>query len=636
MSWEVPTMQSQTSYFDKTLFLKTLRRFWPVWAVYALAWFLILPLPLLNTVRDGIQNSAPPYGLTDSEIILNSCPQIMPTLCFFFSLISVMLVFSWLYNMKSACFHAALPVRRESLLLSPLSAAFAGLSAVHLFTSLLALLITLSHGSPLPDCALVFFAVSSLETLAFLGFFSLCAVLTSNLTILPFAALILSFTAVVVEELCRYLIRFLSFGLGSGQSVLSALSPLWFFIVGGTDVVQLSHYDPVTDSTIIDGYAFSGWTAVIGYAFAGIALLCLALFLFRRRRMESAGDVVAFSFLRPVFRVLLSLAMALCGTAAVFSAVYDVGSVPGTFPRALLLIFVMSAFALIGWFAADMLIFRRLRVFSIHWRGAAAFCTLLAAMVLSCELDVTGAEKRVPDASGVQAVQIIANGQKVVLTERENIEDMLDVHRSIIRNKALHEDVSRYYGTYCLITYFADSELTEELFTREYRLRSSEEFADDPGSDIRRIQELFNTNEDIHFRKDIPFAVTADSVFHASISPSFLMEDQAVHSNVQITAEEAAELYNACILPDLEDGTLGQIWLVTDSAYEKTILNYSIDLEFLSFKPDGQYKYSYFGTVPTVYSHRTNAWLEVHGFPIETKAEARERVTADQASSNPY
>ena len=31
MSWEVRTMRSKTSYFNRTLFLKNLTRFWPLW-----------------------------------------------------------------------------------------------------------------------------------------------------------------------------------------------------------------------------------------------------------------------------------------------------------------------------------------------------------------------------------------------------------------------------------------------------------------------------------------------------------------------------------------------------------------------------------------------------------------------------
>ena len=44
MSWEVPTMQSATSFFNRALFRKNLQRFWPLWLGYVLIWLLLLPL----------------------------------------------------------------------------------------------------------------------------------------------------------------------------------------------------------------------------------------------------------------------------------------------------------------------------------------------------------------------------------------------------------------------------------------------------------------------------------------------------------------------------------------------------------------------------------------------------------------
>ena len=48
----------------------------------------------------------------------------------------------------------------------------------------------------------------------------------------------------------------------------------------------------------------------------GVALLGLTYLLYRRRRSESAGDVVAAPWLRPVFRVVVTLLAALPGGMA--------------------------------------------------------------------------------------------------------------------------------------------------------------------------------------------------------------------------------------------------------------------------------------------------------------------------------
>ena len=39
-------MRSGTSYFNPTLYRKTMLRFWPLWALYGLLWLFALPLSL--------------------------------------------------------------------------------------------------------------------------------------------------------------------------------------------------------------------------------------------------------------------------------------------------------------------------------------------------------------------------------------------------------------------------------------------------------------------------------------------------------------------------------------------------------------------------------------------------------------
>ena len=53
MSWEVRTMRSGTSYFNKTLFAKHFARFWPIWGLYGLIWTMCLPLGILLDSRSG-------------------------------------------------------------------------------------------------------------------------------------------------------------------------------------------------------------------------------------------------------------------------------------------------------------------------------------------------------------------------------------------------------------------------------------------------------------------------------------------------------------------------------------------------------------------------------------------------------
>ena len=51
-------MRSKTSFFNKTLFLKSVARFWPVWGSYFVIWLIILPVVLLELLPPQEQLTA--------------------------------------------------------------------------------------------------------------------------------------------------------------------------------------------------------------------------------------------------------------------------------------------------------------------------------------------------------------------------------------------------------------------------------------------------------------------------------------------------------------------------------------------------------------------------------------------------
>ena len=48
MNWEVRTMRSATSFFDKTLFRSQLKHTWPLWLGYTALWLFLVPVMLFS------------------------------------------------------------------------------------------------------------------------------------------------------------------------------------------------------------------------------------------------------------------------------------------------------------------------------------------------------------------------------------------------------------------------------------------------------------------------------------------------------------------------------------------------------------------------------------------------------------
>ena len=84
---------------------------------------------------------------------------------------------------------------------------------------------------------------------------------------------------------------------------------------------------------------------------------------------------------------------------------------------------------------------------------------------------------------------------------------------------------------------------------------------------------------------------------------------------LELTAAEALELYNDCILPDMRDGTIGLVWLEADADYRAEVYDCCISMDL---RGQDRGREEYFYTYATVFSERTNAWLAEHGIEPST------------------
>jgi hypothetical protein len=82
MNWEVWIMKSKTSCFNKTIF-KCLSRWWPLWVIYGVILFILLPGVLLNARTTTPYVSTEQIGYLDIArcVEASSIPPITRSLC---------------------------------------------------------------------------------------------------------------------------------------------------------------------------------------------------------------------------------------------------------------------------------------------------------------------------------------------------------------------------------------------------------------------------------------------------------------------------------------------------------------------------------------------------------------------------
>lgn len=630
MSWEVLTMQLKTSFFNTTVFKKSMARFWPVWGAYFGIWLLVLPVHLLS-LRNYYSSAA-----SVKHLIVGNGIATGVVMALIFGGLAAMAVWSFLYSTRSAYGTASLPLRRETLFFSNMAAGLVPILAANLIIALLSALAAADTlGLAAFGAAAEWFGAVSLTFVFFFGFGTLCAQLTGSVIVMPLVYIVLNFTAYVVEVLVRSVLSTFVFGFSYGTTgyVAGWFSPTigYYRNIGSSPVYgEIVEGNEVTEA-IVD-YTFYGWGTIAAYAAVGVVFLAIALLLLRKRRMETAGEVVAVSPLKPVFRWCMALG---CGLvlANILYGVAPVYNTTGAFIE-MLIFMVIGAF--IGWFAARMLILKSFRAFRGGWMGYGLCCAVILALMLGMRFDLFGYERYVPPADKIESVFISANGEYAHLEEPENIQRAREIHERIIAHKDEHTrdgaTNGRNFGLYCRISYTLESGGAN----RTYDLRYDPE---DTGSDVYALQGLLNCPEAIAWRKRTEFEFTQENVVYGSVDSTLTATEYSykyeldkpggaatastafMRDSVHLSAEEAWELYSTCVVPDFEDGTLGRVWIINDENYSLSVYDASVYIAAERKTADGLVEYDFIRTTPTVDSWRTNAWLEEHGIALHLLGE---------------
>lgn len=512
MSWEVSSMLSKRSFFNRTLFRKNLTRFWPLWGGVSLAGSLVplyVLLSLLGMPDAHVKASEFAYSLYVTDVFA------VPALTAAYAILCAMAVWGYLYNSRSVGLLHTLPVDRTCLFVTNLLSGLAMVLIPYAVVGLFGCLIALGGGffelTAVVNTALTVIFLSVL----FFGLATLCAMLTGHVVVLPVLYLLANFLAPLLEALLFSLAECFLIGIAfDGSSLLTEpLSPLFAIYSRFSYGVE-----PLANG---DGAPYlTGLWVVAAYALVGVVLLVLAWLLYRRRQSERAGDVVAFRWLRPVFRygvaflsglILGRLLYELLWVAALFQQ--------GEYADFLPLCLCMALSGVLGYYAASMLLEKSLRVFRGSWRGVAAVC---AGAVLVCgivRMDVLGAERWAPDPAEVESVYLgdYEIGLRVDQSDPEKIAQVVDIHRAILADRDyIREGIpeANYERGSCvdrhiILTYTLRSGKTVR---RYYSLWVTAERAADPGTYDGRLLALYTGTDTARSRVEIPAGAELRSV----------------------------------------------------------------------------------------------------------------------------
>ena len=436
-------MRSKTLYFNATLFKKNLLRFWPLWGGASLLGALAPLIMLMELIQSDFQNfSVQPLEMTNLYYLVLSYG--VPIISLIYAALCALAVWHYLYNPKSVGMVHALPITRKGLFITNALSGLAMMLIPYAVAGGLAILISLPAGIFEPVGVLV--TILGVLGLSFFYFATATAVAFVTGNPFAFAAFyfIFHFLAAIAEWIVSELMTRFYYGVSMAyDGVVEFLSPTLFLLH------RLASYAEYEETVTADGWIDSGriasvtlengWLIAV-YALAGVVFLACAWFLYQRRRSESAGDVVAVGWMKPVFRYGVALCAGVTGGMLLYNILWS-GFQQGNIAEVVPMMVCMAVAGVIGYYIASMLLAKSVKVFRGSARGVLAAAAACAAICAVVALDPAGVENWTPRPEELEraAITVYGSGYGPGIDARldtpEDLQKFLELHGAILAEK---------------------------------------------------------------------------------------------------------------------------------------------------------------------------------------------------------
>ena len=229
-------------------------------------------------------------------------------------------------------------------------------------------------------------------------------------------------------------------GTGLGYSVFGILSPLdYTFSIGLDSVGNLSDYDfpewhMVSSDTI-------GKLMII--LCVGIALVCVSLLLFKKRRSEKTGDTFVFSWMKTVFCYALTFVTSVVlALILVVMIIYTDDGMAHRLSDRIGTLIILCIVGFILFIGSIMIVEKKFKVFtSKHMLKALIFTIVLGLVGFGYMHDLFNIEGYVPKAGNVNKVVVNNNDllfpdkkKHLEITDNEVKEKIIELHELILDN----------------------------------------------------------------------------------------------------------------------------------------------------------------------------------------------------------
>ena len=412
-------MKLKVCFCNKTVLKTDITRFAPVWASYLLG----LAMMVLLQFSGGSDDAAKTSIVYD----FNRLCMLGVGINGLYALVVVQALFGDLLNPRLCNALHAMPVTRDGYYGAHL---IAGLLFALVPNCLVLLPTSLLLPRQVASVSLLALLALSLQYIFYLGTALTAVQLAGNRIGMVLIYGILNFATVLLYWFVAMVFIPLTYGKDISISWVARICPTVAMYEGTYFApVDHSYYIGDTYHYVFDGISMGDvWLKAAVCAGLGVVCMAIAQLLYRKRRLETAGDLVAYSILSPFFLTLYTL------TVAAFLHLTVKQLTQGAISE----YFFLPLGLIAGYVTGLMLLRRTSRVFRcrllVPLGGILAVCALC---VLSIATDAFHVIRRVADAQDVQSVvlapvQMSYSNAALTLTEKDEIEDILAYHQGLV------------------------------------------------------------------------------------------------------------------------------------------------------------------------------------------------------------
>ena len=393
-------MSLKTSFFNKSIFRTDIKRFWWISLLETLMLLIACVIPFYDRC-----NSSYYYNYNHNPILSNTiCIPFFVAFCVGISI----LLMSYLQSVAPMSGMHSLPLKRQTLLFSKIISA-AVLALVPILINGIILMVMLTDNIVGTYCT-----IPHILTWMFTGF-------VYSLVIITLTFFVNMMTGNAVGTLV-FTGGFMALPITFEEMLIEIFDETVYGYTSRT--AYLSRYIYLSEDAIIRFPTCFIYPALI------ITLIAGAYLLYRSRKLESFGEVIAFGWLKPVFIGLISALTSLLGFYY-FWAITDEARLIHIIP-----------FGIIGTVIAQMIARKSLKLKGM-WKPVVIYIAAAICFIGIVKFDLTGYERRIPKLEKIESAKItydydysdMTGRISPYFTEVEDIKNIMALHSHLIENR---------------------------------------------------------------------------------------------------------------------------------------------------------------------------------------------------------